>query len=346
MQKLEEAGDVIPGIALTALERLRSLSKGDPQVQPLCDLAVRAADLEVDLRAHSVQRRKRALAGVEAALGRLRSMPTSAELVDNVCQELVRSCGFGRALLSRVEDHTWVPWVVHFGHRPVRDSDREWIGTKRIPLRSMLLESELVAERHAAAIIDASQDERADKRFVADTASTSYVAAPIMPAGRVVGFIHADYYPSGRKVDHVDRDIVWAFAEGYGRIYERTVMVERLSGQRDQVRETLRNAEQIMDRLARGELELARREADRSMVSSATTLALTGDRPAMDDLFTPREREVLGLIVAGQSNAAIAARLVISEGTVKSHVKQILRKIGAANRSEAIARYLGMISPG
>jgi DNA-binding NarL/FixJ family response regulator len=38
-----------------------------------------------------------------------------------------------------------------------------------------------------------------------------------------------------------------------------------------------------------------------------------------------------------------SSRLVISEGTVKSHVKQILRKIGAANRSEAIARYLGMI---
>jgi DNA-binding CsgD family transcriptional regulator len=35
--------------------------------------------------------------------------------------------------------------------------------------------------------------------------------------------------------------------------------------------------------------------------------------------------------------------LVISEGTVKSHVKQILRKIGAVNRSEAIARYLGMV---
>jgi DNA-binding NarL/FixJ family response regulator len=63
----------------------------------------------------------------------------------------------------------------------------------------------------------------------------------------------------------------------------------------------------------------------------------------LDELLTPREREVLSLIVVGQSNSAIAARLVISEGTVKSHVKQILRKIGAVNRSEAIARYLGII---
>jgi DNA-binding NarL/FixJ family response regulator len=81
------------------------------------------------------------------------------------------------------------------------------------------------------------------------------------------------------------------------------------------------------------------------MVSGATALALAGERSALDELLTPREREVLSLIVSGQSNGAIAGRLVISEGTVKSHVKQILRKTGAANRSEAIARYLGLIGP-
>jgi DNA-binding NarL/FixJ family response regulator len=79
------------------------------------------------------------------------------------------------------------------------------------------------------------------------------------------------------------------------------------------------------------------------MASSATALTVAGERSAIDELLTPREREVLSLIVVGQSNSAIAARLVISEGTVKSHVKQILRKIGAVNRSEAIARYLGMV---
>jgi DNA-binding NarL/FixJ family response regulator len=159
----------------------------------------------------------------------------------------------------------------------------------------------------------------------------------------VVGFLHADYYPTGRVVDRVDRDILWAFAEGFGHIYERTVLRERLNSQRDHVRETLRAAETIMDKLARGELELARNEAERSMASSATALTVAGERSAIDELLTPREREVLSLIVVGQSNSAIAARLVISEGTVKSHVKQILRKIGAVNRSEAIARYLGMV---
>jgi DNA-binding NarL/FixJ family response regulator len=58
--------------------------------------------------------------------------------------------------------------------------------------------------------------------------------------------------------------------------------------------------------------------------------------------LTRREVEVLRLMAAGDTNGRIARRLVISEGTVKSHVKHILRKLGAANRAEAVSRWLGM----
>jgi LuxR family transcriptional regulator, regulator of acetate metabolism len=56
--------------------------------------------------------------------------------------------------------------------------------------------------------------------------------------------------------------------------------------------------------------------------------------------LTPREREVLVLMGGGATNAAIASRLVISENTVKSHVKHILRTLGAGNRAEAVALFL------
>jgi DNA-binding CsgD family transcriptional regulator len=343
---LDAYGDVIAAVALMSLEKLRSLDRGDPRVRELCELAVRGADLEVDLRDEAVKRRKRALAGIEAGLGRLRSMPSSAEVIDNVCREIVRSCGFSRVLLSRLEGNTLVPWLTHFAHRPVRPDDREWMTSTRIPLSSMALERELLDDQTAGLVINALEDPRAPRAFVSATRATSYVAAPVVPAGRVVGFLHADHYPTGRPVDRVDRDILWAFAQGFGRIYERRILLERLNAQRDHVRDTLRTAESTMDNLARGEVELARREDERSMVSGATTLALVGEQSALDELLTPREREVLSLIVAGQSNGRIAAQLVISEGTVKSHVKQILRKTGAANRSEAIARYLGLIESG
>jgi DNA-binding CsgD family transcriptional regulator len=58
------------------------------------------------------------------------------------------------------------------------------------------------------------------------------------------------------------------------------------------------------------------------------------------ELLSPREREVLELVARGATNAQIAARFVISEETVKSHVKHILHKLDAGNRTEAALRYV------
>jgi DNA-binding NarL/FixJ family response regulator len=52
---------------------------------------------------------------------------------------------------------------------------------------------------------------------------------------------------------------------------------------------------------------------------------------------------VLAMVVRGYSNATIADELVIKVGTAKSHVKQILRKLGAPNRAAAISKYVSML---
>jgi NarL family two-component system response regulator LiaR len=64
-----------------------------------------------------------------------------------------------------------------------------------------------------------------------------------------------------------------------------------------------------------------------------------GGRPAPEDVLTARELEVLRLVAAGKSNADIADELVVTESTVKSHVKSIFRKLGARNRTEAAISY-------
>ena len=57
--------------------------------------------------------------------------------------------------------------------------------------------------------------------------------------------------------------------------------------------------------------------------------------------LTARQLEILRLIAQGLTNAAIAERLVVTEGTIKFHVRQILAKTNSTNRAEAVARVLG-----
>ena len=68
---------------------------------------------------------------------------------------------------------------------------------------------------------------------------------------------------------------------------------------------------------------------------------------ATDEALTPREVDVLRLVAGGNANKAIAAELSLTEETVKSHMRNILAKLGANDRTHAVAIGLkrGIIDP-
>ena len=88
--------------------------------------------------------------------------------------------------------------------------------------------------------------------------------------------------------------------------------------------------------VAAGDALLAPSVTRRLLERFATTLPLAITRATALAELTERETEVLRLLAGGLSNAEIAAELVVSEATVKTHISSVLRKLGLRDRVQAV----------
>lgn len=300
-------------------------------------------DLDGRLLTEQVRLRDRAFERVRDALARLQEPDSTAALVD-LAPAAACELGFDRAIVSRIADSLCIPERVYV------DQDARWaaeileIGRSQPQvLDGSLVETEMV-RRKVAILVDGVQDRPGVHRPIAEVSmSRSYTAAPILVRGAVAGFVHADCYHQQRDVDEADRQTLALFADGLGQALSRTMVFDRLDALRTEIDSIARTVAARDHAGWTGPWSTATGGPAVEVYSAASlaTGAFVAAAPP-DSSLTRREVEVLRLVAAGDTNARIARRLVISEGTVKSHVKHVLRKLGAANRAEAVSHWLRM----
>ncbi|MGQ0466993.1 MAG: LuxR C-terminal-related transcriptional regulator [Sporichthyaceae bacterium] len=304
----------------------RASSAGE--VEALLDLLERLRTLSDELRDEQWRERERSFERVRETLALLRDIESSAELID---QAVVAVCelGFDRAIVSRVENNLWVAQSVYVG-RDVRWAQEILEASQQNPQAIEDVPEAEIVRTGRSVLVPTIDDQTAVHRPIAETSkSRGYVAAPIVAHGAVVGFLHADCYYQGRSLDETDRAILALFGEGLGYALARTAVLDRLAALHEDLGKLGRGANRLWPQ---GEGPAPTRR----MVSNELG----------DGGLTRREIDVLGWMARGETNARIARRLAITEGTVKTHVQSILRKLGAANRAEAVSLWTRMQQTG
>lgn len=293
------------------------------------------------IRDERLHQRDAALARVREALAALRRIDATAALV-NEAAVAVCSLGFDRAIVSRIDHGRWLPETVYVG-RDARWAEEILAAGRENPvvLDDTVPEWEMVRRGTALLVSDAQGDTGVNRPIAESSLSRSYVAAPIVAHGSVVGFLHADCYYQKRNLDETDREVLAAFGEGLGYALARSAVLDRLGAVRLDLGNLVNGVSTAMP-VADWSLHRTVDPPTDPLASNAhaflaTFLARGED---VEAALTRREVEVLRRMAEGDTNARIARRLVISEGTVKTHVKHILRKLGASNRAEAVSRWV------
>ncbi len=329
------------------LARIEERADGADEVVADCRELVALADRREELVEAEVARRLDHFVRVQEAVGRLRDKGSVEAIIRGAPAAVAEACDFDRVVVFRVAGSEMVAEAFYHRDDPARAA-RLLAYSREHPaqLHEQILETEMIRRRRPIVVHDAQSHPATYKPLVRPYGTWSYVAAPIMPEGRVIGFVHADKGVQRPQdpyaVDEFDRDVLWGFAEGLGSVIERLELVERLRAQSAQVRRLVAQAVAAVDEYVDLQVDLVGGIHDGTGAASTARAILAEPVEAASPLspLTRREREVLSLVAGGATNAQIADRLVISVGTAKSHVARILRKLGAANRVEASATYL------
>lgn len=295
-----------PESALRALDlleaRLGATAGRDPSASRIALIDIGA--VRSDLLAYQLARQRAMLGRLTESLTRLRATTSVEDLADSIPVHSVE-LGYERALFSWIRDERWIPHAMHTLNGPSEARATVEAGTDAPRHTRELLEVDVVRGRRTILVLDAMTNPRVHRQLHDVTQSHTYVAAPVVARNHVVGLLHLDRNADTGTTDEFDRDLLMLFSQSVGAQLDH-LLLQGPQGQPPQ-----------------------------QSTGSGASLADT----SWADVLTEREGEVLRLVARGLTNAQIAERLFISEETTKTHVRKLLRKLGATNRSEAGAMY-------
>ncbi len=278
-------------------------------------------------------RRSDALERVSDAIRRLGEMASTDAILSRAAAELGDGSEFDRVLISEVADDRILPLTIWAGEeQTAADAAVAQIGRAPIRLEYPLLEYE-VARRHGTEVVAvATAGARTPVSLTRWLGWDSYVVAALTVGGETIGLLHADAAASSRAVDALDAEVATRYAEGLSGVLERAVLRHTLELHQAELSAAVQWLSNRLSRLEDAPGMVSPRPGDAREVAT----------------LTKRELEVLRLLARGNTNRAIGQALVIREGTVKYHVKNILRKLQATSRADAVARFVraGAIEPG
>jgi DNA-binding NarL/FixJ family response regulator len=255
---------------------------------------------------------------LDDGLAELRACRDTDELVNRACTLAMSCCRSDHVALGRIRDGVWSPW------RAASASDDMMPLVPGAPTALEELPTEREVARTGRPVVGGITGH---ERRRAGSPRADVIVAGVSSGATVVGLLHVatdgDTQPA----------IVGAFAAALSSMFALL-----------DVRERVRTQGHVLGTLA-GDVEALRQD---DLIELIPARSLGGGSPAAAPdratgctraLLTERQREVLDLMLAGYSNAQIAERLVLALPTVKSHIRAVLRAVGAVNRAEAVARF-------
>lgn len=288
-------------------------------IAELLDIQMRAQQSIAD----SLVRSSKAIAG---SVRRLSSLGTRANLPRQMCIEVVDTAAFDLAMFSTVDA---TGWEVHV-EVPQRPDGR----SARLTWDESPAERQCLQTRE---VLVAGSDSPATEAVANHLGARDYVVAPVVVESGVVGLLHASRRPP-MVIDSDAATLIDLLVSTFGAAYERELWTYRAWAHQRIVNERVARLIPRSEQAFGSQFEIACAPTDLTVDRLRVPKPKAGS--ALDWLLTARERDVMQLIADGASNAEIADELFITVETVKSHVKKILRKLGAVNRSEAIFLYL------